>query len=56
MRLYMMRDGLPYPTDQLLNRRLFKYIVRLLSSPQRIALFEKPSRDAFHLGSRESQK
>jgi hypothetical protein len=54
MHLYMMQGGLPYLTDQLLNERLFKYIVRLLSSPQRRALFEKRSRDVFRLGFREN--
>jgi hypothetical protein len=54
MRLYKMQRGLPYTIDQLLNRRLFKHIVRLLSLPQRRALFEKRSRDIFRLGSREN--
>jgi len=54
MRLYTMLSDLPYLTDQLLNKRLFRYIARLLFSLQRIALFEKPLRSVFRLGSRES--
>ena len=37
----MMQGGLSYIIDQLLDGCLFKYIVRLLSSPQRRVLFGK---------------
>jgi hypothetical protein len=40
MRLYMMRDGSLYTTDQLLNKRPFNHIVQHLSLAQRRVLFE----------------
>jgi hypothetical protein len=50
MRLYMMRGGSLYTTDQLLNRRPFNHIVQPLSSPQRRVLSEKHSRSVSLLG------
>jgi hypothetical protein len=54
IRLYMMRGGLPYTTDQLLNRRPFNHIVQPLSSPQRRVLLGKHLRSISLLGSKEN--
>jgi hypothetical protein len=50
MRLYMMRGGSLYTTNQLLNRCPFNYIVQPLSSPQRRVLSEKYLRSVSLLG------
>jgi hypothetical protein len=50
IRLYIMRGGSLYTTDQLLNRRLFNHIIQLLSSPQRRVLSEKHLRSISQLG------
>ena len=56
MRLYMMRGGSLYTTDQLLNRRPFNYIVQPLSSPQRGVLFGDNLKGISRLGFRGNQK